>query len=209
MNEHGNPQSEQELYRYLLEHGVSLLGRRDYGETELARRLAQALLKRLRPPRSAKSRFASQREPWSEASALQKEQGSLSYAEQVPPELSEQSQQQLIAQVVTRLQVLGYLDDQRAARANVRQAVARGQGPLRIKAALQQKALPLEELQGEEAPADWLAQARAVRERRFGKALPTEAKEKAKQLRFLLYRGFNMQQALSALQQSEWDEWDD
>jgi regulatory protein len=41
---------------------------------------------------------------------------------------------------------------------------------------------------------DWLERARRVREKRFGKKLPKDIKDKLKQQRFLQYRGFTQQQ---------------
>ena len=47
-----------------------------------------------------------------------------------------------------------------------------------------------EAVKGEEAP-DFLALARKVRSRRFGPEIPTDRKERARQGRFLQYRGFS------------------
>ena len=46
---------------------------------------------------------------------------------------------------------------------------------------------------------DWLAQAVAARVRKYGDAIPTEPKEKARQLRFLQYRGFAADVCFDAL----------
>jgi regulatory protein len=40
----------------------------------------------------------------------------------------------------------------------------------------------------------WGNLAAIVREKRFGKIIPTDYKEKAKQIRFLQYRGFTIEQ---------------
>ena len=45
-------------------------------------------------------------------------------------------------------------------------------------------------VKGEEAP-DFLALARAARLRKFGPELPKDRKERARQARFLQYRGFS------------------
>lgn len=46
---------------------------------------------------------------------------------------------------------------------------------------------------------DWLAQAVEARVKKYGEAIPTEPKEKARQLRFLQYRGFDMSVCFDAL----------
>ena len=46
---------------------------------------------------------------------------------------------------------------------------------------------------------DWLEQAALVRQKRFGRSLPSDMKEKARQLRFLQYRGFTGSQVSQAL----------
>ena len=47
-----------------------------------------------------------------------------------------------------------------------------------------------EAVKGEDAP-DFLALARAARARKFGPGIPQDRKERAKQARFLQYRGFS------------------
>ena len=46
---------------------------------------------------------------------------------------------------------------------------------------------------------DWLAQAVEARVRKYGDSIPTDPKEKARQLRFLQYRGFDMGICFEAL----------
>ena len=55
------------------------------------------------------------------------------------------------------------------------------------------------ELALEEADEDWFALARAVRVRKFGDALPGDFAEKARQMRFLQYRGFESSQVQAAV----------
>ena len=57
-----------------------------------------------------------------------------------------------------------------------------------------QQAMSLREL----AP-DWLEQVVQLRIKKFGADLPTEAKEKARQFRFLQYRGFDLDICRQAL----------
>lgn len=49
----------------------------------------------------------------------------------------------------------------------------------------------------------WLTLAVTARIKRFGEAIPTEAKEKARQLRFLQYRGFNADICYQAIKLSQ------
>jgi regulatory protein len=92
------------------------------------------------------------------------------------------------------------LDDARYATNYVSYGAARGHGPLRIASEL--KAL---ELAGELIDSalaggpDWRALAREVRHRKFGPDPPADWTEKARQARFLQYRGFSSDHIRSAL----------
>ncbi|WP_324770243.1 regulatory protein RecX [Pokkaliibacter plantistimulans] len=165
----------------LLEKAVSLLSRRDYSRAELQRRLQSFLRKPLREHQDT-------------------------FSESIGHEEDVQKHAEQIAAVLTRLEELGYLNDDRVSASTVRVGIAKGQGPQRIKAELKHKVLSTDVLHEVEDELDWFAQARQVRSRRFGDALPDTPKEKARQLRFLLYRGFTQQQALQALKINEWDE---
>lgn len=86
----------------------------------------------------------------------------------------------------------GLLNDERYAHNYVAYQAGRGHGPLRIASELRARgvAAPLIEA-ALAAGADWRALAGTVRARRFGKAPPANWKEKARQARFLQYRGFS------------------
>ena len=47
---------------------------------------------------------------------------------------------------------------------------------------------------------DWTLKAQELLQRRFGANLSRDAKEKARYIRFLQYRGFSMGQAIAAMQ---------
>jgi|SRR4051812_14209725 regulatory protein len=70
----------------------------------------------------------------------------------------------------------------------------RGHGPARIRHELKKSGITRsaidEAVKGEDAP-DFLALARATRARKFGPDIPKDAKARAKQARFLQYRGFS------------------
>ena len=83
----------------------------------------------------------------------------------------------------------------------VRTRVARGQGPVRIRAELAQRGI--DEADASEvlraADVDWVESARAARRKRFGSNHPKDFKERARQARFLQQRGFESGQIGSAL----------
>jgi len=86
----------------------------------------------------------------------------------------------------------GVVDDARYARNYVAYHAGRGQGPVRIAASL--RALGVDGTLIEAALAeglDWGALARRVRRSRFGAEPPRDWPEKARQARFLQYRGFS------------------
>jgi regulatory protein len=84
----------------------------------------------------------------------------------------------------------------------VRQRAARGQGPIRIRLELEERGVAAEHsaelLRAPEY--DWQALARATRIKRFGPAPPKDFKERARQARFLQYRGFEAAQIRGALE---------
>lgn len=97
-----------------------------------------------------------------------------------------------VAGVLTDLATRGLQSDDRFAESFVRERVRRGQGPLRIRADLQQRGTPEDVIDRHltRSASFWLAQAREVRRRRFGEAIAVDRTERARQLRFLLQRGF-------------------
>jgi regulatory protein len=94
-------------------------------------------------------------------------------------------------QVIATLEAQGILNDARYAQNYVAYHAGRGQGPLRIATELRRKGVPgaLIEAALAEGP-DWGALARRLRAARFG-APPSSWPEKARQARFLQYRGFS------------------
>jgi regulatory protein len=97
-----------------------------------------------------------------------------------------------VAEVTAVLLEERLLDDTRYAEALVRQLVMRGQGPSRIRQELQQAGVPASVADAAMATGpDWVALAREVRVRKFGAAVPRDWPERARQMRFLQYRGFS------------------
>lgn len=108
--------------------------------------------------------------------------------------------QPLIAATLDQLEADGLLSATRFARSFVASRYARGQGPVRIRRDLAERGI---EQAGEWLDADeydWAALARQTRERRFGTELPSAYREKARQMRFLEYRGFTHEQIRRALE---------
>jgi regulatory protein len=105
-----------------------------------------------------------------------------------------------IAAAVSRLREERLLDDSRYAEGLVRMLTRRGQGPVRIRQALAEAGITGAGIEAALAAAtDFRALAGEVRRRRFGGDLPAEWSEKARQMRFLQYRGFSTDQITAAL----------
>jgi regulatory protein len=107
----------------------------------------------------------------------------------------------LVESVLEGLQAEQLLSDARFAEQFAVQRAARGKGPARIRqelagrgvsSELTDKALDVSE-------EEWVRRAREIRRKRFGEVLPSDFRERAKQARFLQYRGFSAQQIRAAL----------
>ncbi len=99
---------------------------------------------------------------------------------------------QAIAGVIAELVQERLLDDTRYAERYVASRAERGQGPLRIAADLASLGAARDLIEAAiEAGPDWRAVASAVRRRKFGDGPPDSWAEKARQARFLQYRGFS------------------
>jgi regulatory protein len=95
-------------------------------------------------------------------------------------------------QVIAELAARGVLDDRRFAENYVNWHARRGQGPLRIAAQLRRCGLPEELVDAALASGpDWHALARRARSAKFGRQPPASWADKARQARFLQYRGFS------------------
>ncbi len=103
-------------------------------------------------------------------------------------------------QAVNKLTEDGLQSDQRFAEAFVQSRINQGKGPVRIRLDLGQRGVgdAVIELAIEEASANWFELARDVRLRKFGTGKPSDFKAKAKQMRFLQYRGFEQDHVQAA-----------
>lgn len=103
---------------------------------------------------------------------------------------------QTASSAVEQLTHDGLQDDRRFTESFIRSRIGQGKGPVRIRMELEQRGIDsvtVDELL-EESAEDWGSLAREVRERKFGAELPREFRDKARQMRFLQYRGFESAQ---------------
>ena len=107
----------------------------------------------------------------------------------------------ITAAVVDDLTRQRLLSDARFAEAFIRARANRGQGPTRLKAELRQLQIPLPQIEAHLVAADveWDVLARSVRLRKFGGQPAASLSERAKQVRFLQYRGFTAEQIRAAM----------
>jgi regulatory protein len=107
----------------------------------------------------------------------------------------------LIAAVLDGLQRDRLLEEGRYLESFIRTRARKGQGPARIRLELKERGVadgPIRDALGL-AGFDWEALAAGVRAKRFGAARPKDFKERARQARFLQYRGFDTDQINAAL----------
>tara|TARA_R110001592_G_scaffold175308_2_gene414342 strand:+ start:55 stop:528 length:474 start_codon:yes stop_codon:yes gene_type:complete len=113
-----------------------------------------------------------------------------------------------VTKVLTELQSRDYLDDRRYAQMMLRHHYSRGQGPQKIRYLLSQNGVSndiiSEVFVGFDE--DWFALAKHVRHKRFGNGFKSNDqsemfKEKSKQMRFLMTRGFESDQIQYAIEQ--------
>ena len=109
----------------------------------------------------------------------------------------------LIAEVLDELEHEGLLSADRFAQSFVESRFARGHGPRRIERELAERGIESSRDLLDDARFDWDALARETRIKRFGRAQPADFREKARQMRFLEYRGFGHDQIRRALESDD------
>lgn len=165
---------------------IGLLAQREHSRTELRRKLL----------RIERDRLAKQQATAAPTTAQQDGPAVASF-----PEDSDDAAQALSEQVDTLLDTLvaeGYLSEERFVESRLHSRAQRF-GLQRIQQELAQHGLSLDIQQQTALRDSELSRAREVRYRRFGDELPTDAREQARQMRFLLARGFSGEIARRAL----------
>jgi regulatory protein len=102
---------------------------------------------------------------------------------------------------VAALAADGLVSDERFAAALVAVRVRKGQGPVRIRTELKTRGVGRDLIRQHvyESGLEWHELACEVRRKKFGAMMPVDFKEKARQMRFLEYRGFSGEHIRSAL----------
>jgi len=95
----------------------------------------------------------------------------------------------------------GLQSDRRFVESFIQSRISQGKGPLRIHADLGQRGVApgLVDTVLEHLDEDWYARARDARIKKFGRAPPAGFRDKARQMRFLQYRGFEPDQIQAAV----------
>ena len=154
-------------------------------------------------------------EPESPDAARQKAIGLLARrdfgARELKGRLSDAGYERAAAEVaVADLQEERLVDDVRYVESAVASRTARGQGPIRIALELKRVGIAptlVDEAVDAKSP-DWGDRAAELRKRRFGREVPKDPKERTRQIRFLLYRGFSMDHVRGALGRAALDDLD-
>jgi regulatory protein len=109
-----------------------------------------------------------------------------------------------IAEALATLSDNNLVNDDRFSENFVAFRARRGQGPARIRQELKRSGMDAETIQaaikGRDDAPDFLSLARQARARKFGSELPKDRKERARQARFLQYRGFSTDHIRAALE---------
>lgn len=106
-----------------------------------------------------------------------------------------------VLEALEQLQADGMLSDERYAEARANSLKGRGYGPRHIQMELNEKRVPDRIIEAvlDQSAELWVSLAENVRVKKFGDARPKDFKDKAKQMRFLQYRGFSAEQIAQAV----------
>ena len=102
----------------------------------------------------------------------------------------------LAAEVVKKLESEHLVSDDRFMESLIQARRNRGYGPLRIQKELQEKGVTAEAIERwlDVSGREWLEDIRRVQRKKFGGKIPKNYTERARQARFLQYRGFTYDQ---------------
>lgn len=108
-----------------------------------------------------------------------------------------------VLKLVDELAKENYQSDQRVAEIMLSSQKRKGKGPNRIKLALKSKKIDASLIQEELKETDWNEQAYQLKVKKYGAKVEKEPKLKAKQIRFLMYRGFEMDAIMKVITRKE------
>ena len=175
----------KKLCLYLRKKAMDLLARREHAIDEMRQKLRAALKKKAFLTKKA----ASQKMEGFEDSCFSES------------DHNEEAVDMALEKVIDDLQGEGLLSDERFTEGFVRYRKNNGHGPIRIQTELRERGVS-EKIQAtwlDFADPLWFERAAQVRSKRFGDDLPGDYKERARQARFLQYRGFTTDQIKQTL----------
>ncbi len=104
-----------------------------------------------------------------------------------------------VINLVEELSRENYQSDQRVAETMLSSQKRKGKGPNQIKMKLKSKKIDTALISEELKETDWVQQAYELKVKKYGTEVPKDPKLKAKQIRFLMYRGFEMDAIIKAI----------
>ncbi|MFV5491322.1 regulatory protein RecX [Acinetobacter sp. ASP199] len=104
-----------------------------------------------------------------------------------------------VLELVDELSRENYQSDQRVAETLLSSQKRKGKGPNQIKMKLKSKKIDTALIIDELKETDWVQQAYELKVKKYGTEVTKDPKIKAKQIRFLMYRGFEMDAIMKAI----------
>ena len=104
-----------------------------------------------------------------------------------------------VLELVDELSRENYQSDQRVAETLLSSQKRKGKGPNQIKMKLKSKKIDTALIIDELKETDWVQQAYELKLKKYGPEVTKDPKVKAKQIRFLMYRGFEMDAIMKAI----------
>lgn len=104
-----------------------------------------------------------------------------------------------VLELVDELSRENYQSDQRVAETLLSSQKRKGKGPNQIKMKLKSKKIDTALIIDELKETDWVQQAYELKLKKYGPEITKDPKVKAKQIRFLMYRGFEMDAIMKAI----------
>ncbi|WP_347453962.1 regulatory protein RecX [Acinetobacter thermotolerans] len=104
-----------------------------------------------------------------------------------------------VVTLVDELSRENYQSDQRVAETLLSSQKRKGKGPNQIKMKLKSKKIDSSLISEELKETDWVQQAYELKVKKYGTEVTKDPKLKAKQIRFLMYRGFEMDAIIKAI----------